>query len=117
MNASSQGWTVWWNPSKTMTTYQKLEEACAHFQEKFGLQPEIALTNKTDAVELAKSLALPVEIGVRKEVAPSHFYIGMKTKENLRWAEDHVGLDVQSVTIVPTKATTKPARKSLVTTR
>lgn len=43
----------WYDPDKKYPARAKLAEAIERYVEKFGAQPEVCLTNVTDAAELA----------------------------------------------------------------
>ena len=61
----------WYDPDKKKPVQQKLNDAIARYERKWGVQPSVALVNAADAV------ALPdIEVRVVPHVAPNTFYVG-----------------------------------------
>lgn len=68
----------WYDPDKKWPARAKLADAVARYIEKFGIQPEVCLTNVTDAAELATDQEAP-DLLVRgvSYIPRFTFYVGV----------------------------------------
>ncbi len=68
----------WYDPDKKWPARAKLAEAAERYVEKFGAQPEICLTNVTDAAELAADQEAPALLVRGVSYIPRFtFYVGI----------------------------------------
>ncbi len=76
----------WYDPDKKCPARLKLADAVERYVEKFGAQPEVCLTNVTDAAELAADAEAP-DLLVRgvSYIPRFTFYVGVDDvpEENL----------------------------------
>jgi hypothetical protein len=65
----------WYDPDKHKSFTDKLRDACARFEERFGRAALVALVNPADAATISQA-PLGVEVRPAKNVAPNTIFAG-----------------------------------------